>query len=402
MAKKRWAYATIDDEYILQKGKKRKRLFFIWEILKLRRISEEMKHKRNPEVDIEFNYDKLKLWSTQNNKNDRKPLISDIRGYLRYKSGDVSDDSNQGGDGESLTHQLAILALSQLNKIPFKVNKKELILDFVDFDLDGEDTKIQFGGGKYFYPDLIGYLSPKSDMYSKWGGKVAIEVKVTHGCEKAKIEVLKSHNFAILEVYISPNFRFTPEVQGRDFNVEDMEIYFNRLVNRFSEETFATLLSNPMVTDYAEACIKTLQSEKKSLESSLFQLNDKLSNIKKQLIDSANDLRETQNCLDTNKQNYEQELKKQLIDSANDLRENQNLLATNKQNYEQELKKEKDDLKAEAKKSGRYVTALSWSTLVNLTLISVFMIMLFMPIFFAEQAVEILRWYFKLVNTTNT
>ncbi|MGC3835480.1 hypothetical protein ACPSKX_15150, partial [Moritella viscosa] len=183
-----------------------------------------------------------------------------------------------------------------------------------------------------------------------------------------------------------------------DFNVEDMEIYFNRLVNRFSEETFATLLSNPMVTDYAEACIKTLQSEKKSLESSLFQLNDKLSNIKKQLIDSANDLRETQNCLDTNKQNYEQELKKQLIDSANDLRENQNLLATNKQNYEQELKKEKDDLKAEAKKSGRYVTALSWSTLVNLTLISVFMIMLFMPIFFAEQAVEILRWYFKLVR----
>ncbi|NRA91628.1 MAG: hypothetical protein HRU26_02920 [Psychroserpens sp.] len=55
MAKKRWAYATIDDEYILQKGKNRKRLFFIWEILKLRRISEEMKHKRNPEVDIEFN-----------------------------------------------------------------------------------------------------------------------------------------------------------------------------------------------------------------------------------------------------------------------------------------------------------------------------------------------------------
>jgi hypothetical protein len=369
MAKKRWAHATISDQYILQEGKKRKRLFFIWEVLKLRRIHEENKHKRNPDTHTEFNYDDLTFWSTQKGEHNKKPLTPDIRGYFRYKSGDAPADSNQGGDGESITHQLAILALSQLDKIPFVINGKKLTLDFMDFDLDGEDTRIQIGGGKYFYPDLIGYLVPGSCNYEKWGGKVLIEVKVTHGCEPAKVNILKEHNFAILEVYISPKFRFPPEVKGYDFDAEDMERYFNRLVDRFSQETFATLLSNPMVTDYAESRIKSIIMDKQSVEVRLTSVSCELEQTRRQLT-----------------------LVKGELQSFENQQEHQDLA------FKQAIKAEEKKTVSALEDVDKYKTRLKHVLLLSLFVGATTCALLLMPVFLRKEAVALVNWYFHLVG----
>ncbi len=369
MAKKRWAHATISDQYILQEGEKRKRLFFIWEVLKLRRIHEENKHKRNPDTHTEFDYEGLTFWSTQKGDHNKKPLTPDIRGYFRYKSGDAPADSNQGGDGESITHQLAILALSQLDKIPFLINDRELILDFMDFDLDGEDTRIQIGGGKYFYPDLIGYLVPGSTNYKKWGGKVLIEVKVSHGCEPAKVNILKEHNFAILEVYITPNFRFLPEVKGYDFDAEDMEIYFNRLVDRFSQETFATLLSDPMVTDYADNCMKNIIMDKQSVEERLKGVSGDLEQTKRQLTIVKNELQAFKN------------------------QQEQKVIALN-----HALMVEKEKTISALNDVDKYKTRLKNVLLSSLFVGAAISGLLLMPVLLREEAITLVNWYFHLVS----
>ncbi|WP_287832191.1 hypothetical protein [Idiomarina sp.] len=239
MAKKMWAYAKYNGEYIYNYvgDKKKNRLFFIWEALRLRRASEDSRYRRERKGTPEFDFKYLTFISTHKDPNHRKPLHPVKTGYYRYPQGEAS--VNQGGDGESISHQLTILALSQLESIPFIINDSELTLEFTDFAIDGEDTKIMFEDGKSYFIDLIGYLSNTSPMFNEWGGKVGIEVKYTHGYEREeeRIQLLERHNIPILEVAVTKSFVYPSERKGKlasgGTSPDELESHFNMLVDRY-------------------------------------------------------------------------------------------------------------------------------------------------------------------------
>lgn len=282
MAKKMWAYALLNGEYVsdLKSNKKRNRLFFVWEALRLRHASEDSYYRRAMEVQPEFNFDHLTFMSTHKNTAQRKPLHPVKTGYFRYSQGEAH--SAQGGDGESISHQLAILALSQLKRIPFIINNSKLTLEFTEMVIDGEDTRVQFDDGKSYYIDLIGYLDKKSPKYHEWGGKVGIEVKYTHGYESIdeRIQSLERHNIAILEVpvtksFIYPSERKKPYTSGGT-SPDELEAHYNKLQEEFKKQTYAKLLSNPLQGKFARQQIKILKDTVKesiirikSLESEL-------------------------------------------------------------------------------------------------------------------------------------
>lgn len=70
------------------------------------------------------------------------------------------------------------------------------------------------------------------------GGKVALEIFVTHSCEPDKVKAFESHNIPILEVKISDSIRFRKELNKQPFTPEDLEDYFEKLRARFSQQVF--------------------------------------------------------------------------------------------------------------------------------------------------------------------
>jgi hypothetical protein len=286
MAKKIWAYAKLENKYISDINKERKRLFFIWEALKLKQISDDLHYERSLSSPPEFNYKDLTFISTQNDESSRVELVPVINGYFRYPPGRTPDASS--GDGESLSHELAILAISQLDKIPFVIGEDKLVIEFVDFLIDGEMTKLQFGDGKYYYPDLIGYIKKGTTNYEKWGGKVSIEVKVTHGYkpEDPRIQLFQRHNFAVLQITVSDKFKFPPELPNSNAKItaESLEQHVEFLKSRFSEKTFATIISDPMVTSFSKKLISEKQQELDLTYRKLKKLNSSETDFKNKLM----------------------------------------------------------------------------------------------------------------------
>lgn len=255
-----WAYVTDKNQKpIPGKQDHSQLMMYIWEALKLKR-----------DHGAEFNH--FILWSTHRDPKDRKPVHPNKNGFFRYNPKNAAKEVQGDSDGESLSHQLAIEALTSLSTIPFKIGNQDLPLKFEYFDKDYQSTRLQFGSDKYFYPDAIGYLSKDSLMYDEWGGKVALEIFVTHNCEPDKVKAFESHNIPILEVKISDSIRFRKELNKQPFTPEDLEDYFEKLRARFSQQVFAKILSNPLVTQHSRTIIKKL---KDTLDSS----NDKMSRV---------------------------------------------------------------------------------------------------------------------------
>ncbi|CAH8188627.1 conserved hypothetical protein [Vibrio aestuarianus] len=255
-----WAYVTDKNQKpIPGKQDHSQLMMYIWEALKLKR-----------DHGSEFN--NFILWSTHRDPRERKPVHPNKNGFFRYYPKNSAKEVQGDSDGESLSHQLAIEALTSLSTIPFKIGNRDLSLKFEYFDKDYQSTRLQFGSDKYFYPDAIGYLSKDSPMYDEWGGKVALEIFVTHSCEPDKVKAFESHNIPILEVKIADSIRFRKELNKQAFTPEDLEDYFEKLRAIFSQQVFAKILSDPLVTQYSRAIIKKLRW---ALDSS----NDKMSHV---------------------------------------------------------------------------------------------------------------------------
>ncbi|EPJ4921309.1 hypothetical protein NK504_005478 [Klebsiella pneumoniae] len=100
--KKIWAYAIDNkEEYIKNKETNKERLFFIWEVIKMR--------KENPkELSL------LTFMSTQSNKDKRAeltPVKKTKTAFFRYKSDSTTFTESHDSDSEYISHETAILVL---------------------------------------------------------------------------------------------------------------------------------------------------------------------------------------------------------------------------------------------------------------------------------------------------
>lgn len=234
--RKIWSYAYKGNkEYVWSDKVDKERLFFIWEAIKIR--------KENPQE-----FSTLTFVSTQFNKNKRSELIpvkKSKTAFFRYKSESMPSSEPQDSDSELISHETAILVLSEMSVVKFQEGNT---LYEIEFDkIKKDDLKIRFENGATYYPDLMGFFSKPEELAKRWGGKVAIEVKVTHECSYEKIKDFEDHNIPIIEVKLSDKLRLRSEINNTDIDESDMERYYHLLHGKFSKVVYMKVLSNPVM-----------------------------------------------------------------------------------------------------------------------------------------------------------
>lgn len=253
--KKIWAYATGGDGNYIVGEKHPLRIFYIWEALRIRnqRIHE---------------FQKLTFWSTQRDPTKRDVVVPVINGFFRYhKSGRGVMTDNFDKDGASLSHSIAIQVIAELEVIPFVVCDKSIPLKVKNIRTD--DLKIQLPNRdkfEYYYPDLICEFSEPEELALKWGGKVAIEVKHWHPCEREKCYDFEAHGVPIIEVNIE-NISIEKWYREKSFSPEVLEEYYSRLKKMFKERIYGRILSDPISKTYHKIVLKKEQDRSaKALE----------------------------------------------------------------------------------------------------------------------------------------
>lgn len=234
--RKIWSYAYKGDkEYVWSDKVDKERLFFIWEAIKIR--------KENPQE-----FSTLTFMSTQFNKNKRSELIpvkKSKTAFFRYKSESMPSSESQDSDSELISHETAILVLSEMSVVKFQEGNT---LYEIEFDkIKKDDLKIRLENGATYYPDLMGFFSKPEELAKRWGGKVAIEVKVTHECSYEKIKDFEDHNIPIIEVKLTDKLRLRSEINNTDIDESDMEGYYHLLHSKFSKVVYMKVLSNPVM-----------------------------------------------------------------------------------------------------------------------------------------------------------
>lgn len=229
--------AYVVDEYgqYLKDERHRVKVFYIWEALRLRGN------------DI-HGFNKLKFMSTQRDPAKRAEMSVVKNGFYRYKSAVTNADKYN--DDDSLSHSIAIQVLSEMEKISFVFGNDRCNVSVNDIRLD--DLKIQLTNidkYDYYYPDLICFFSSPDALALKWGGKIAIEVKHTHPCEKEKIHDFESHGIPIIEVSID-KISIERILKTKSPSPDQLEKYYSYLKNIFSKQVYGRVISDPVSVEY--------------------------------------------------------------------------------------------------------------------------------------------------------
>lgn len=278
--KKIWAYAKGDSGSFIKDERGRLKLFFIWQVLKLK------KH------DI-FEFSKLTFFSTQTDESKRSRMTPVVKGFFRYIEN--SGGNAISGDGESLSHSIAILVLSELSSINFVFGKNEYTFNFSE--IKTEDIKIRFESGRFYFPDLIGFFTDGNPYFQKWGAKVALEVKVSHGCEPEKVKDFLEHNIPIIEINITEKLRFKEELNKQSFDENDLERYYNFLKNIFINKVYGKIVVDPSSEAYNKRLISSEKQRSSNLKEMLESEVRKSNFLNQQLANTNNDLKRNKDYL---------------------------------------------------------------------------------------------------------
>ncbi|MEI2264864.1 hypothetical protein [Erwinia sp. CGal63] len=263
--KKIWAYACDKNgQYIRSEKVNKERLYFIWEALKIR--------DKDPGA-----FSQLTFMSTQSNKKKRAELVPVKKGFFRYKSDSGAADKTLNPDHDSFSHEMAIAVLAEMKTINFQSYSQAFAITFDELKKD--DLKIRFEDGSVYYPDLTGFFSEPADLARKWGGKVALEVKVTHACEPAKIKAFRDHNIPIIEIFLRPSMRLAAEKNKVAFDEYQMERYYHYLQEKFSSVVYMAILSDPTMPDEYEKIVNEKSNELSLAENTARRLNGNLSDL---------------------------------------------------------------------------------------------------------------------------
>ncbi|CAA0252567.1 conserved hypothetical protein [Tenacibaculum maritimum] len=288
--KKIWAYGkNFQNEYI-KDSLDRNRMFFIWEALSLK--------KNKPDE-----YNSITFWSTQRNENERSKMTTVKLGFFRYIEN--IKGNTYSGDGESLSHSIAILALSRLKELNFTIGNKKLSIEPKEIIVD--DLKVQFENGNYYFPDLICRFDKPLYITEKWGNKLAIEVKVSHACESIKVKDFEDHNYPIIEITLNKNMQFLKELRKETFDEDDLKKYYDFLTEKFSKNIYGKIISDPVRVKYHKRKIKELSSEITNLTQQSTKLKKSYSETKRDSLYKVESLTNNISKLEKERNKLEQE-----------------------------------------------------------------------------------------------
>lgn len=274
---------------ILNSHTGRPEVHYVWDVL-----------DKRDNFPLEFKKENLTYVSIFDSKVE---MTARLPGSFAYKSKATSAGVTNK-DSELVSHEMFIQVLEELGVVNFKIGNK--IYPFEFEEISSNNLKVQFGEGRYYYPDLVGRFKARDDnpYHEKWGGKVAIEVTVTHQCEKVKLVEFKDHNIAILEVKVRDSMRFYREGKGQSrsrkltYTSKDLKSYYDYLHKKLSSEVFASILSDPISIGHHKSLMSNLRLNYK-------KLNDDCKKLKT----SYDELREENGCL-VNRHNSKLELTK--------------------------------------------------------------------------------------------
>ncbi|WP_347361387.1 hypothetical protein [Vibrio vulnificus] len=187
--------------------------------------------------------------------------------FERYSKGEPELAIGRNYD-ESMTHKCAVEALSRMRhmKFIFVGDCKHKPLEF-DFTSVRKEPCLNLPNSAMYYPDVLCTFEEDHEMYDKWGGKLAIEVKYKHGCESYKIEDFMFHNIPVLELIIkNDTFRQFPAErpdwpEERLWGPELVEKHINDLISYFEEGIYVTLIVNPISTRVHHKVVRKLVSD---------------------------------------------------------------------------------------------------------------------------------------------
>jgi hypothetical protein len=242
-----WAYAKGANGFINGEDGRHK-FFFIWQVLKMRRLSPDQ-------------FSALTFFSTHSRVEKRREMFAVKNGYFRYKSVDAQASRSGDSDGESLPHAYLIAILSQLQTINFKIGDE--VVPFTFTRLVAEETRLRFGNGNAYVPDLYGEFTSDNPFHKKWGGKLAIEVCYSNPCSMQKIVDFREHGIPIIEIKIAKSINIETYIDKNDIE-ESIERGYQKISDIASSQLFCRVLSNPVSARFHQDYVS--QTEKDRLE----------------------------------------------------------------------------------------------------------------------------------------
>jgi len=242
-----WACAKGANGFINREDGRYK-LFFIWQVLKMRRLSP-----------AEFSA--LTFFSTHSRVEKRREMVAVKNGYFRYKSVDAQATRSSDSDGESLPHAYLIAILSQLQTINFKIGDD--VVPFTFTRLVAEETRLRFGNGNVYVPDLYGEFTSDNPFYQRWGGKLAIEVCYSNPCSMQKIVDFRDHGIPIIEIKIAKSINIETYIDKNDIE-GSIERGYQKITDIASNQLFCRVLSNPVSIEFHQEYVR--QTEKDRFE----------------------------------------------------------------------------------------------------------------------------------------
>ncbi|KPW62243.1 chromosome partitioning protein ParA [Pseudomonas syringae pv. broussonetiae] len=243
-----WACAKSFNGFINREDGRYK-LYFIWQILKMKR--------ENPSE-----FSALTFFSTHSREDKRREMVAVKNGYFRYKSAETVNSRSGDSDGETLPHAYLIAVLSQLQTINFKIGHE--VVPFTFTRLAAEETRLRFGNGKVYIPDLYGEFTSDNPYYKKWGGKVAIEVCYSNPCSMQKVVDFRDHGIPIIEIKIAKSINIETYIDK--FDIEgSIERGFQKITDIASNQLFCKVLSDPVSVQFHQDYVRQTDKEKEGL-----------------------------------------------------------------------------------------------------------------------------------------
>lgn len=243
-----WACAKGSNGFINREDG-RYRLFFIWQVLRLRRLKPS-------------EFSALTFFSTHSREEKRREMVAVANGFFRYKNADAKATRSGDSDGESLSHACLIAILSQLKTINFVINDE--IVPFTFTRLIPEETRLRFGNGNTYIPDLYGEFTAENPYYEKWGGKIAIEVCYTNPCSMQKVIDFRDHGIPIIEVKITDGIKVEKYIRSDDVE-GSLERRYQQITEIVSKKLYCRVLSDPVSTQFHKTFAINIEKERRDL-----------------------------------------------------------------------------------------------------------------------------------------
>ncbi len=179
------------------------------------------------------------------------------------------------GGGESKTHNLVKLALTEMKSTTLKVKglfqNGDIHEEKIFFSAMRDEVHVESDGKDYFI-DVAGRFKSGGLLEEKWGGRIGIEVHHQHKVGKIKKDALINKKAPVVEFDI-PDIKhyWGPE----DYLDERQENQYIAYVKKaLSNYMWVTVISNPSSNAYLNRVNRSLWEERRTLLAKLDSANE--------------------------------------------------------------------------------------------------------------------------------